>query len=987
MKKRILSFFAVIIALFMCATAVIAAEFYTESEATVIDGKIVIHTEYSQALDNEFLSVALYEADGRMVDYFVVPALYGRDCTDIVLDDIQTVVSAKIFVMADKTGLSPLSEAETVVIDRSCEDDEIFVPEDKYTSLYRVIATPTYCFEGANDTTASLDMGEAVLLERYDDNEDATITETKMPRQFYTTLDELGLEGKADDYIMACIDLTFSIDEDGMVSEIHSAESLMVKKTVTELQLGRVTTNTMNSYYDPNYEVKRLNGKVSFDGEEAYFFNAPYSYLEPVYTPDMSDQEEYWARNRKNLKFVDICSFGLVEKEQYRIMVNSPIPMNGSDSYFIVESDMLADLLIEVMAGGKYEADLYDVDGDGIYDYIDVKPYSFYFADDDEDFEFKYDGFNNEEHIVYTNGANLEGIDFENGDLIVGYFDQMLNYIKVVDIIEPVEATINGIKQYSGKITLSTGEQICVTDGWRLFDNFDKSSFRNAGYNANGVNWEEFSRLLKASAMTEFSAMYYVYDGSLVYLEDIDHSLKTDGTNLLVLTPNQNGISIKYTVSSGVTTTYVYAFVDGELQWIVLDEEANSKIYVDDSAEWSVYDAIDEGDLLNQIVAYSVNADGEYTIMPLNNVYDKNGIYIGMSDDVINLEDEENAGIQCYMESPDGYLVKTVGSRYHLRDTADRNGTSLIPFDLLIDENTKIIIRNEYENDNGKKVLAFADVTPEALLQATIEQHLVNIQVVVQNNVEYTDRENLVFLFAEVNGVKFGLGIPETTTTTNNERIVKYIDYNLNADSQKYAVYDLLNPYTGATEYEVAGVTVGTKTYKTALAIGETVEVVNGKVNDETAGIPLKNEKIYMVVDYVAVENALKVVEMPAKSNSKTLEELVSTSTVYTLNVEDAAVSVLTGALDKENTYACGTYMAGDINKLTGSDKSYLAYNVNYEVNDDFKTVYGKYVKVVFGMEGEIEDTVDSNGYNGNVKYIIVNVHSGEDIWYCNIKK
>ncbi len=588
MKKKFLSLFVVIMALFVCTTAVIAAEFSTESEATVIDGKIVIHTEYSQALDNEFLSVALYDTDSRLLDYFIVPALYGRECTDIVLDDIQTATNAKLFIMADKTRLSPLSVAETVAIDRTGEGDEVVVPAD---------------------------------------------------------------------------------------------------------------------------------------------------------------------------------------------------------------------------------------------------------------------------------------------------------------------------------------------------------------------------------------------------------------TKLVVVTPDKNGEYFDETTVNGVKTTYVYAWVDGELQWIALDTEA--EIYIDKDATKTIYEAIEDGTLLNKLAISTVDTNGLYTIMPRASAYDVNGEFLGIvAYDADVFADEKNDEIQGYTEHSAGYLVKYAGIRYSLNKTAKLSGTQVEPFDYVIGPDTKIVIRNEYVNTNGKSVLEFIEVTPESLT-STIEQKLENIQVVVQNNTNSTTEENLVLLFAEVNGEKFELG-SAATFTKKSERIVKNINYDINEDGGYYAVYDLLNPYTGASEYGVAGTEVGTKNYKSTLAIGEVVELENGKVNDEAAGVALKNETVYFVVDYVASENALEVIEVPAVADlgEGTLEDYIdeNSTDIIRLNVEDAAVSVLTGKLNTENTYLWGTFQSGYLSKLDGSDKSYLAYNANYEVNDEFKTVYGKYVKVVLGLDDDIYEFPNKYGFNGDVKYIIVNVHSGEEIEFCKLK-
>ena len=132
MKKRNLLGFLVAFLMMALCVSVNAAEMSTQSSAVVLENKIVFHVEFSEALDNEFISIGLYDTDGRMVDYFMVPALYGKTSTDIVTDDIATAETAKVFIMADKTGLQPLSDAESVTIrEKKVKSGYLFITPDE----------------------------------------------------------------------------------------------------------------------------------------------------------------------------------------------------------------------------------------------------------------------------------------------------------------------------------------------------------------------------------------------------------------------------------------------------------------------------------------------------------------------------------------------------------------------------------------------------------------------------------------------------------------------------------------------------------------------------------------------------------------------------------------------------------------------------------------------------------------------------------------
>lgn len=89
---------------------------------------------------------------------------------------------------------------------------------------------------------------------------------------------------------------------------------------------------------------------------------------------------------------------------------------------------------------------------------------------------------------------------------------------------------------------------------------------------------------------------------------------------------------------------------------------------------------------------------------------------------------------------------------------------------------------------DGETVVDFVTLTASDLTQ-TIENELENVQYVVVNNPDYSNRENLVLFFAEVNGEELSI---KGTTSSKAERIISMMNVKLNADKKYYIEYTVL---------------------------------------------------------------------------------------------------------------------------------------------------------------------------------------------------
>ena len=898
--------------------------------------------------------------------------------------------------------------AETKQVERKIGDDEnaTWVLETKtdYPTLaekiydvleveYEVVATPKYAFGEEKETTSDLGY-EAILFNKVDDD-----SETKdAPAQFYADVKDLALEGKADDYIMGHFNMFVTLDDDNDIDEILYAESLMTKKSVNDIKLETLTSNAKYSYYGEKTDnAKRLSGKAIIDGKEAYFYNAPYSYAKPTYAAGWSDAQKYTARNADNLKFINRKTIGNLDDHEYTFELDNPfkaVPYRTDasgkdviDEYCMDYSvSIIEDYLKQVYTGGLYEAVVYDVDGDGLYDYINYMPYSFYFVDDNDSYTFNSEGYTSDGKTVYINEAVIEGEKIKDEDFVLGYFDKEANYIKAAKVIEAVKATVTDIKKSTNSITLSTGDKVSAIDAWKLVANYNADADLAAkGYVVNDVDWAQLNdkndlkSLVSAAAYDSDNIKFYVYGGAVLFQEGVDSNITFD-KNLIVVTPDpdENNDYIQTGAFSATTgrTTYVHVWVDGTEKWVPVDTDADV---------WpNIKTDIDE--YVNRVATYTVDSDGLYTIKLLGNAFDekdKNAdSYIGLNKDESKLDDEDDDTIQyLYEGSKTGteYLTKQVGKRFK-----SVGGSFNRTF--VVDKNSIILIRAEYD-DGDDHVVDFVQYTADTLTE-TITNELKNVQLVVSNNPNST-RENLVLYFAQADS-ELSL---DSKTSTKSDRIVKMMEPKMNADKKYYYEYTLFNPYTG-TEETVAGNNTGYgKNDDAKASYGDIVEITtSGNVEDKKSNAVKSNvkdgENQYWIVDYDAGSKVIEVAVLP-KDITEAKKIVNEEVTTIRLNVEDTAVTKV------GNQGSNGTDMIrwGSISKAAvadlGSDSNSLKAVNSYakKETDALKTVYGKYIKAYIDIDWEDKNdhsaTNSDTNCNGDANYIVIIANNGEPLFRC----
>ena len=485
--------------------------------------------------------------------------------------------------------------------------------------------------------------------------------------------------------------------------------------------------------------------------------------------------------------------------------------------------------------------------------------------------------------------------------------------------------------------------------------------------------------LLGAGSYDSDAAEFYVYGGAILFQDGIDNDITFDG-KLIVVTEDEDGNWIEtgsFNSATGEKTTYVYAWVDGALKWVAIDTDADV---------WPELKEANKETYLNKVGTYTVDSNGLYTIKLLGNAYDDKKMeedsYIGINKDIADLDDDKDDSLQ-YLFENDGtsYLTKNVGKRFK---------TTGFNRDLVLDSKSIILIRNEYQ-DGEDTVVDFVQYSVNELTES-IENSLTNVQVVVSNNVDYTNRENLVLYFAETSDGK-EINI-EGKTTTKSDRIVKMMNPKMNADKKYYYEYTVYNPYTGETETINGNKTDYGKSGASRYTYGDVVEINStGLIEDKKdtkKGSALPNSAdLYWIIDYDADSKVIEIAKLPTSQEEVDAIDNGTAKTIR-LNVEDVVVSKANGGSGAD-MIKWGSFAKAAVADL-GSDKKDFKATATWSKKDTdpLKTVYGKYIKAYIDIDWEDKNNHDAlnddTNCNGDANYVTIIVNSDEPTYRCDLK-
>lgn len=841
---------------------------------------------------------------------------------------------------------------------------------------YQAVATPHYAVDGQEVTD---DLGyNAVLFERRDDDVDV-----KAPALAYIKAEDLSIDAKAlDDYFLAHFTMYVTLDEDddNAISSVLFADSNMVKKTVNDLKFATVTTNKADSYYGDT-DAKLLSGKATTGTDTIYFFNAPYSYSNPTYATSMDDDQKYLLRNEEDIQAIDF-DLSDDEKGYYKATINDVITNDVYDAtgFFADQANQLVKTYRQIYYGGLYEADIYDVDGDGIFDYIDYKPYTFFQVNTDDDYYFYDDGVEDESAtipVVYTNDAKLLGEKFADEDYVLGYFHQDANEIKVAAVIKPVTTKVKSVKTSTKTITFTDGKTAKVDGAWKLVTNYTPENvvFDFDDYSDKFVaDNNNFGSLLEAAVIDDADIDFYVYNDVVLFQEGADtKGLKF--TNNLIVPVSGSELKEQFDSKVGDMVTYINAYVDGKEKWVPV---VTKDIYPDIVSEFDTAYA-------GQLCTYSIDADGLYTLDSLAFKTNEDGEYKGINKDLTKLDDDKDDSIQ-YIETGlnDITLTKISGTRFTLNNAG---GTRAFDRVLNLKSYTKIIVKNHNTatDETEYKEYTATDFTN------TAEVALNNVSFVLSNDVDSTSRENLVLLYGEAEDFEI-----KGSSTTKGLRIVRASTPGVDDDGYYRNFYEVYDPFTGKTE-DIAGSANASSagSLKDALTPGTVTKLQDGKVNDKTGAKTYGNLQstsgLVWITDYTEGDKTLSVAPVDAVECWQDAENYVADGSATNVDGEafptkgsdilfevdnNTVVTVLkhgekTGSV---NNFRYGNFSLGDASILSSNKNEYKCYNTKVEGSKGtYKTGYAKYLKAyITYTEAKNDDDLPT------VDYVVILVNGDE---------
>ncbi len=886
------------------------------------------------------------------------------------------------------------------------EDDEfqyfvnyVTVTEDDYPRLcekyfdvieveYQAKATPHYALAGEEVTD---ELGyDAIYFEMTNNNKVNTEkVRDALTSAAYLTPEQINVdEEELDNYFLAEFTMFVTADDDEEVEKVLYAGTNFVKKTVNDLKFEEVVSNKAASYFEGT-ETRILTGKATTGTEEIYFFNAPYSYAKPSYELGDSIERQYAMRNALNIKTIDV-----VIENTDKNYNEATIPGFAVDSVYS-EDGLYADASAELIAGfekaylgGLYEAVLYDVEGDGIYDYIDYEEYELFFVNTDEDYTFADDVMADADPIenipeIYTNEATVIGEKFADGDLVIGSYDDAQNLIKVAHVLNAAEAGVKSIKSNTNSIVFTDGTTAKVDSAWKLVNNYDVTFEYDveAATEAFLGDNAQFADLLTASAFDE-AVKYYIYDGVILAVDNVADADLKFSSNLIIPVVDKNGMTYtsEFNTKTGEFEYYIHVWVDGATKYVPVETDEVYPEIVDTDAE-TVTD-----EYLNKLCIYTVDADGIYTLTSLGYAEDEEGEYIGIphdfDEDEDGLRDTTDADIQQYFEVGSTTLEKIASNRFSI-DDKNVNLTAA----------TKIVVKNTITEDDEVKyvVLDKTTLTDTVVDAEGNPADITNVSYILSNNVNSTTRENLLVLYFEVEDLEL-----DTESNKTAYRIISTSRAAIDDEGTYRWIYEVQNPFTGKKE-EVPGVKTAKKGsgLSAALTAGTIVKLADGKVDerDDTYGTinPFINAdytsdleeglQLVWITGYDAEAGIIEVVDVEETLDAADqdafdaiMEEAATEPTFIDVDA-GTAVSLLKrtdktyDAFNKNATIAALT-----LNDIAAAKNEHKAYNAAIVNNKGVNTTkYAKYLKAY------IKTTEGREDENASADFIIVVANAYEE--------
>ena len=922
----------------------------------------------------------------------------------------------KAYVSFDTRSDEEYPEAEYIVIavydgETVFEGDECDEHKSQsnvsYSGQYSVVATNSYCFNSGDEEYSPLGdaLGENTLFVTALD-EDAPF------ERMYFTSDELNLEMDADSYIMSTLNIEYIYDLVGGVphfKEVVSCIGDVPRVLVTdEAQVHyREPNRSEDLYWDwasgiPDNTNPKAKGYITVDGKDIYFFDAPEGYidvdlsvLDGIEDEFEREEAEYILRNSGNVK---VIGKRLIDAEEglYEYYVDYAC-MTDTAEEIIVNLNRL-------YSGGLYRLEFYDVNGDGVQDYMMYKSMTYGFADDDETKTFSLDMQKNTPVMteeadsewdagfvptIYTNGAQLSGKDFDNGDMIIAYVSPEENLIEVYDVIEPETGLVTGFNLPHGRISVGEKE-LCAAYSYRLLEGFfdgNENNYRN--YNSDRLmfkkhlyaNASAFPRLMSHSLMNYTVDVYTVSAlglENLIYYdfrEDIErYSPVTVSDICIPVTDADNMYETRtysmYDANDDKTYYYLTCYDGTENMDVAIDVDNMYPKMEMEGGEYLLCSAMGIYGYYayaDKLCTFEKTEDGLYRLLPLLHAEDCYGNYIGINRDSSVLVSGEEGKLYGNDFGYETYAVinKLSDNTFELLD--ESAGETLLGDIYSVDgytvenftmtDSSRIIIKNRV-TDNDEYAVEYLEYDMDSI-SSCMDSPLINVQFVLSST-EERDTAELVILYGEAED--FALDNDGIRIISSDEAVDEALG--------KYrAVYEVYNPYSGKREENC----FGKKLFDTPEDVSHNfcrysvVKVKAGFVDEVICDFGAA-EAVW-ISDYDEQNGTFNVTpvsytegvtcpscfdEILADRQAVYCEGLLGEpieNAVFALD-EDTAVSLISH-YNQDTLLRWGTTSPEDSTALASLEQKYLCYNSKaQDDNANYYTEYARYLKAYVSTEG-----------------------------------
>ena len=968
-----------------------------ESEDVALDANLDSKLDYLSTLTRGDVAILLYNAffaeTGVQVENSKVRPIGNAD------GSVEYVI---------ETGVENLTLAEYVY--------------DVEVGEFTVRATPKYCF---NDSADKLDYEPTYEL--FDkDNLLLVAKEQGEPlSELYAEYEDMGLTGKADDHIMTTVKLYYTYEtEDGVnkLDKIYFASNMLQTIETTDAKLTFKEPKNSNDYLTGTTN-KDPEGYVTVNNEKIYFFDAPYSYIKPNYSVTDNEDQRYWLRNEKDVKFIDIMKLDNTEEDTFCYYITDTTA-DTPEAMFLA--------MPRVFAYGVYKMKFFDVDGDNVYEYLHYMPATFGMMDGDEDREFSEDMEGNAPlyeratgdvsemdldfvPTIYYNGATTKGASFFDGDFVIAYLNPAAGIIDVHAVVTPYKGYVSYVRKPNGYFKMD-GKQFNIAYCYRTVENLNTGNPNGPKPNSfsyhSTADVESFAALTKADAIgEEFNIYAYNIAGRnnvLYYKHTGGKRLAFSADKLIIPLYDEENLSggdywteSKFDGKLGERSHYTKVLLGGKETFVPLatDEMYPKLQYNDGRYNMSTPSVIDPDVFayLEKISTYEIGADGRYVIKPFLHAYDEDGDYIGVTRDATVLTEKENTQ-QFGNDLGDNYagkIKKVTSTRFRLVDETGEtllgdvaNGGTTVEY-FTMTKNSVIIIKNvDTRNtvDPDDDVVEYLQFDVNNFGGETDEDVLLyNIQYVIKGDAGSSKRADLLVLYAEARDFEFA-----EKKVKDGYRIVSSYTPGTDEEGDYRNYYTLLNPFTGAFEEDVPGndAVARADSLEDVFETGEIVEIKDNAVdesNEYLGKLDTADEEtgLVWITEYDANDDYICVVPVAATAEAccvTGLNSIVETfeyageplnydgeafitadgsTTLYYEITSDTVITVLTSDKAGREAFLEGKYALGDISILESAKKEFKCYNNKYP--DSKGTFRTNYAPYVkaYVIADEAKDTED----------------------------